>query len=117
MSNPVAVPGSDCTAVVSGTALGTSGWVASTDTRAKGHDLPANAIDGDLFTRFSSDEGQGPGENYRVRLGSAQRFDELEMEVPGFPGDYARDYDVEVSANGPAGRPSRVVSAPRRPRS
>ena len=31
---------------------------------------------------------------------STQAFDELEMEAPNSPGDYARAYDVEVSPNG-----------------
>ena len=97
---PASVPGSDCSAVVRGAALGTTGWVASTNTRAKGQDAPANAIDGDLVTRFSSDEDQAAGEYFKVRLGSAERFDELEMEVPHYPADYARGYSVGVSSDG-----------------
>lgn len=70
-----AVPGSNCSASVSGTALDRTGWVASTN------------------------EDQAPGLYFEVDLGSAQAFNELEMSVPNSPTDYARGYDVEVSTN------------------
>jgi hypothetical protein len=37
---------------------------------------------------------------FEVSLGSAHVFDELAMEVPNSPADYARGYDVQVSTNG-----------------
>jgi hypothetical protein len=37
---------------------------------------------------------------FEVNLGSTQTFDELEMDVPNSPTDYARGYDVEVFSNG-----------------
>ena len=87
---------------MSGTALSRSAWVATTNSEASGADVPAHALDGNLTTRFSTDQDQAAGLYFEVNLGSAQAFDELEMEVPGSAGDYARGYDVEVSATGTA---------------
>ena len=87
---------------MSGTALSRSAWVATTNSEASGADVPAHALDGNLTTRFSTDQDQAAGLYFEVNLGSAQAFDKLEMEVPGSAGDYARGYDVEVSATGTA---------------
>jgi len=74
--------------------------VASTNTPASGADVPANAIDGNLTTRFSSDEFQASGLYFQVNLGSAQTVGEVDMQVPNSAGDYARGYSVGVSTNG-----------------
>ena len=99
-STTVAAP--DCTAAPAGTALGRTGWVASTNAPSSSADAPANALDGNLKTRFSTNKDQAPGLYFEVDLGSAQAFDELEMDVPNSPNDYARGYNVEVSGNGNA---------------
>ncbi len=93
------VPGSNCSASVSGTAFDRTGWVASTNAPSSSADAPANALDGDLATRFSTNEDQAPGLYFEVDLGSARTFDALEMSVPNSPTDYARGYDVEVSSD------------------
>jgi hypothetical protein len=94
------MPGTNCSASLSGTALDRSGWVASTNSNATGADVAANALDGNLATRFSTDQVQVPGLFYEVNMGSAHTFDELDMAVPNSPTDYARSYQVEVSNNG-----------------
>ena len=99
-STTVAAP--DCGAAPAGTALGRTGWVAGTNAPSSSADAPANALDGNLKTRFSTNKDQAPGMYFQVDLGSAQAFDELEMDVPNSPDDYARDYSVEVSGNGNA---------------
>jgi glucosylceramidase len=96
----VAPLGASCGAPVSGTALSRSGWSASTNTAASGSDVAANAIDGNLSTRFSSDAPQADGAYWEANLGSPRTFDELRMQVPNSSGDYARSYDLEVSSNG-----------------
>ena len=90
----------NCTAAESGTPLSRTGWVASTNAPSTGGDLPANALDGNLATRFSTDEPQAAGLYFEVDLGSAQTFTELEMDVPNSTTDYARGYNVEVFSNG-----------------
>ena len=95
-----AVPGSNCAAGISGTALGRTGWVASTNAPSSKSDAPAHALDGNLKTRFSTDEHQVAGLYFEVNMGSPQTFNEILMESPYSPHDYARGYNVEVSSNG-----------------
>ncbi len=64
-----AVPGSNCSAAVSGTALDRTGWSATTDAPSSSADAPANALDGNFNTRFSTNEDQAPGLAIRVDLG------------------------------------------------
>ncbi|HET9896081.1 MAG TPA: discoidin domain-containing protein [Streptosporangiaceae bacterium] len=82
------------------TALGEAGWVASSNTSSSAADAPANAIDGNLSTRFSSDADQSSGMFFQVNMGSAQNFNQLEMNAAGSSGDYARGFNVEVSTDG-----------------
>jgi hypothetical protein len=82
------------------TALGETGWVASSNTNSGAGDAPANAIDGNLATRFSSDADQAAGQWFEVDLGSVQAFNQIEMNTVNSAGDYARGYSVEVSDDG-----------------
>jgi hypothetical protein len=96
---PAMVAGSDCTASVSGAALGRAGWVASSNAPYNSSGPPADALDGNLATRFGTNEHQAPGLYFEVDLGAEASFDELVMQVPDHPTDYARGYDFETSAN------------------
>ena len=82
------------------TQLSETGWVASTNTSPGAGDAPANAIDGNLSTRFSSDADQASGMYFQVNMGSSQTFNQIEMNSGGSAGDYARGFNVEVSTNG-----------------
>jgi hypothetical protein len=82
------------------TPLSEAGWTASTNTGSSSADAPANAIDGNISTRFSSDADQASGMWFQVNLGSSVTFDQIEMDAGGSSGDYARGYNVEVSADG-----------------
>jgi hypothetical protein len=95
-----AAPAANCFAGVIGTVLSRTGWVASSNAPSSSSDAPANALDGNLKTRFSTDEDQKPGLYFEVDLGSSATFDELLMDVPNSSHDYARGYEVEVSNNG-----------------
>jgi glucosylceramidase len=92
--------GASCGGTVTGTALDRGGWTASTNTSASGNDAAANAIDGNMSTRFSSDAPQADGMYWQADMGSPQTFGALELQVPNSAGDYARSFDVEVSGNG-----------------
>ncbi len=96
----------DCIAAVAGTPLSQSGWSATTNTNAGGGDAVANAFDGDLTTRFSSDATQAPGQELTVNLGAPQTFDELNMQVPNSSSDYARGYTVATSPDGTTWTPA-----------
>jgi hypothetical protein len=82
------------------TALPETGWTATASTSSSSGDAPANAIDGNVNTRFSSDADQASGMWFQLNLGSAQAFNQIEMNSGGSAGDYARGYNVEVSSNG-----------------
>ena len=94
-----AVPGSNCSASVSGTFLDRTGWSATTDAPSSSADAPDNALDGNFNTRFSTNEDQVSGLAIRVDLGAPRAFDELALRAPNSPNDYARGYDVLVSTN------------------
>jgi len=87
----------NCSASLTGTQLSRTAWTASTNTSG---DPAANAIDGNLATRFSTGAAQVPGQDLVINMGSAQTFAELDLEVPDSAGDYARGYQVEVSPDG-----------------
>jgi hypothetical protein len=82
------------------TALSETGWVATSNTNSSAGDAPQNAISGDTGARFSSDADQASGMWWQVNLGSAQSFDQIEMDSGGYAGDYAHGYEVEVSSDG-----------------
>jgi glucosylceramidase len=73
--------------------------VASSNAPSSSSDAPAKALDGNLKSRFSSDEDQIPGLYFEVDLGAPASFDELLMDVPNSAHDYARGYEIEVSNN------------------
>jgi hypothetical protein len=89
----------NCAASVDQTVLSRSGWTATANSPA-GSDAPSEAIDGNLTTRFSSNEDQVAGVYFEVDLGASQSFNELQMEVPNSKSDYARSYTIEDSENG-----------------
>jgi hypothetical protein len=82
------------------TALGEAGWVASSNTNSAAADAPANAIDANAATRFSSDAVQASGLWFQVNMGSAQTFNQITLDAGNSPTDYAVGYEVEVSTNG-----------------
>src|ERR1700735_3859439 len=52
------------------TPLSETGWVASSSTSPGAGDAPANAIDGNISTRFSTDADQASGQWFQVNLGA-----------------------------------------------
>jgi hypothetical protein len=95
-----AVPGSDCSASVSGTAFDHYGWQATSNAPSSSADVPANALDGNATTRFGTNEHQAAGLYLEVDLQWTHTFDALVLSSPNSPTDYARGYDVEVSGAG-----------------
>ncbi|HEV3357274.1 MAG TPA: discoidin domain-containing protein [Pseudonocardiaceae bacterium] len=80
--------------------LPTTGWTASSNTNSPAGDAPANAIDGNINTRFSSEAPQAPGMWFQVNMGSTQNFNQIEMNSGPSTTDYAAGYNVEVSTDG-----------------
>lgn len=73
-------------------------WVASSST--SGGDSPANALDGNLTTRWSTDTSQASGQWFEVDLGVANTFNELVLNNVNSANDYPRGYQVYVSNDG-----------------
>src|ERR1700691_2411221 len=70
------------------TALSEAGWAASSNPSSGSADAPANAIDGNVNNRLSSDADQASGMWFQVNLGSSQTFNQIEMDAGGSSGDY-----------------------------
>jgi O-glycosyl hydrolase len=74
-------------------------WVASASSSSS-TDVPANALDGNINTRWSSGAAQKNGQSFIVNMGSAQAVNEISMDSGPSTGDYARSYTIYVSQNG-----------------
>jgi hypothetical protein len=80
-------------------ALSRWAWVVTASTSASG-DAPANAVDGDITTRWSTGTGQTNGMWFQVDLGWAATFHGLILDAGSSTGDYPRGYQVNVSNDG-----------------
>jgi len=76
-----------------------AGWVA-TASPASATDVPANALDGNLGTRFSTGTAMTPGQWFQVDMQAPQTFGMLNMDSSASAGDYAHGYQVFVSNDG-----------------
>jgi hypothetical protein len=81
-------------------ALSRTGWVPSASVSGGG--APANALDGNENTRWSTGVAQAAGQWFQVNMGSAQTFDEVTIDAGPSAGDYPAGYTVSVSSNGAA---------------
>jgi O-glycosyl hydrolase len=75
------------------------GWTVSASASSS-DDPPGNAIDGNADTRWSTGHGMQPGDWFQVDLGASRTFDQLVLDTSGSPGDFVRQYQVFVSADG-----------------
>ncbi len=73
-------------------------WVASSST--SGSDSPANALDGNLTTRWSTGASQANGQWFEVDMGVANTFNKLVLNCVNSANDYPRGYQVYVSNDG-----------------
>jgi sialate O-acetylesterase len=80
-------------------ALNRTGWVASASSTENGGSA-ANAIDGNLATRWSTGASQKAGQWFQVDMGALQTFNQVILNVPNSSGDYPRGYQVNVSSDG-----------------
>ncbi len=94
-SNPTPTP----TPAPSGGALNRSGWQLSASS-SSGGDVPSNAIDGNLGTRWSTGAFQSNGMWFQIDMGSTQSFNKIVLDVTNSPNDYPVGYQVYVSNDG-----------------
>jgi|HubBroStandDraft_1064217.scaffolds.fasta_scaffold02755_7 F5/8 type C domain-containing protein/malectin (di-glucose binding ER protein)/fibronectin type III domain protein/PQQ enzyme-like repeat protein/putative pyrroloquinoline-quinone binding quinoprotein len=79
-------------------ALSRTGWVATAS--ASGGGAPANALDGNSATRWSTGVAQTDGQWFQVDMAAAQTFNEITLDAATSTNDYPRGYQVFVSSDG-----------------
>ncbi|MEE4541297.1 glycoside hydrolase family 3 C-terminal domain-containing protein [Streptomyces sp. V4-01] len=82
-----------------GAVLPRTGWTA-TASATGGGDVPANMLDGNTGTRWSTGVPMASGQSFTLDLGAARTFSKLVMDSGGSAADYARGYQVFTSADG-----------------
>jgi hypothetical protein len=80
-------------------ALSRGGWVASASSTESGGS-PANALDGNPNTRWSTGVPQTSGQWFQVDMGSTNTFYGLVLDAASSSADYPRGYQVNVSNDG-----------------
>ncbi|WP_379151148.1 fibronectin type III domain-containing protein [Paenibacillus sp. sgz5001063] len=81
-------------------ALVRTGWTLTPSTPLTS-ELPANMIDGEISTRWSSGAAQATGQYLIVDMKSIRSFSRIMMEVNiGSSGDFARNFEVYISDDG-----------------
>lgn len=80
------------------TALVRTGWTATSSPTSG--DVPANLLDGNLSTRWSTGTPIAPGQYFIVDMKAAKNFTKIVMDSTGSNDDYARGYEVYVSNDG-----------------
>ncbi|RKP57302.1 fibronectin type III domain-containing protein [Cohnella endophytica] len=81
-----------------GTALDRTGWTATSNPTSG--DVPANLLDGNMATRWSTGTPMAAGQYFVIDMKSAKSFNKLTMDSTGSNSDYARGYEVYVSNDG-----------------
>jgi hypothetical protein len=74
-------------------------WVASASS-SNAPDPPANAIDGNINSRWSTGANQAPGQWFQVDMGSTNILSALVLDCGASTGDYPRGYQVYLSKDG-----------------
>jgi len=80
------------------TALDRTGWTATSNPTSG--DVPANLLDGNLATRWSTGAAMAPGQSFTIDMKAAKDFSKIVMNSTGSDNDYARGYEVYVSSDG-----------------
>jgi glucosylceramidase len=73
---------------------------AATATAVPAGETPRAAVDGDASTRWSSGQGQAPGQYLQVDLGRRTAFRRVAIDSGGNLGDYARGWVLSASDDG-----------------
>jgi len=72
-------------------------WILSSN---RNTDSLGNAIDGDVSTRWSTQEVQGLGQKFSIDFGQRKIFERIVLETPDDPNDFPRGYIVRGSNDG-----------------
>jgi len=74
-----------------------SSWSVSSSNPGSNANL---AIDGNLDTRWTTGAVQQAGQEFIVNLGALETFDRAVLDITNSPGDYPRQYALDVSTDG-----------------
>jgi glucosylceramidase len=85
--------------------VASSGWTATASPSGPADpcctgDVAANAVDGDASTRYSTGEGQAPGQYLQADFGTTIPARRIVFDTGASTGDYPRGYSVQTSTNG-----------------
>jgi glucosylceramidase len=85
--------------------LNPAGWTATANPPGPSNpcctgDVAANAVDDDASTRYSTGEGQGPGEYLQVDFGRPEPLAQFVLDSGASTGDFPRGYSVTESMDG-----------------
>jgi glucosylceramidase len=72
-------------------------------------DVPANAVDDDATTRFTTGAAQQPGQFLQVDFGRAVRIDRVVFDAGASLGDYPRSFTATASADGRHWSPAKTI--------
>lgn len=75
-------------------------WTVTPFATASAGDQGSNMLDGDLNTRWTSGAPMAPGQSILLDMGSAQPVDQITLDSAASVGDYARGYEIYLSADG-----------------
>jgi F5/8 type C domain/Domain of unknown function (DUF1996) len=81
------------------TLLSRSGWTA-TAAGTSGHDAPANMLDGDLGTRWTTGSSMANGQSVTVDMHAVHAINQVFLDSARSFADYARGYQVFLSTDG-----------------
>ncbi|WP_246362135.1 family 16 glycosylhydrolase [Paenibacillus alba] len=85
------------TKAASSTALDRTGWTATT---SPVNSTPANMLDGNTNSRWTTGTDMVPGQYFIVDMNASKTFNKLTIDCTGNNNDYARGYQVFVSSDG-----------------
>jgi len=77
-------------------ALDRAGWVVSASSTEAGGS-PANALDGNIDTRWSTGAAQANGQWFAVDMGAPRTFDQVSFDAGPSRGDYPVSYTIQAS--------------------
>src|SRR5258706_2372171 len=94
---PTATPTATATSTTG--ALPRTGWLATASSSGAG-DAPANALDGNAASRWSTGAAQANCQWFQVDMLSGKTFNQLTLDAGTSTGDYPRGYQAFVSSDG-----------------
>ena len=75
-------------------------WMFSAATATNAMDFPANVVDGNIASRWSTGANQVPGQYFQIDFGGTVSLTQVVLDASNNTGDFPKGYDIGLSANG-----------------